>query len=212
MNVQGKTEPVRRSYRMKARLDAIEETRARIAEAAYELHSTVGPARTTISAVAERAGVQRHTVYHHFPDMTSLFRACTAHGIRVMNPPDPEVWRRVADPAVRLRDALGEMYGYFRQNARLLGNVARDMPMLPDAIEGTRLFLDLHEAWFEALADGWPIDAARRPALEAAIRHALDFATWHSLTSRGLTDDEACDAMTSFVTLMAGRAASTATA
>jgi hypothetical protein len=84
--------------------------------------------------------------------------------------------------------------------------------VLPDAIEGTRLFLDLHEARFEALVDGWQIDAARRPALEAAIRHALDFETWHSLTSRGLTDDEARDAMTSFATLMAGQAASTATA
>jgi AcrR family transcriptional regulator len=206
MVVQRNAETGRRAYRMKARLEAIEETRAKIAEAAYELHATVGPARTTISAIADRAGVQRHTVYHHFPDLLTLFQACTAHGVKVMAPPDADAWRRIADPGARVHQALGEMYDYFRRNARLLGNVARDLPGMPDeAYAGTQLFIDLREGWFRALAEAFEVDDAPHPALDAAIRHALDFQTWHSLTSRGLSDAEARDAMTSFVTLMAGR-------
>ena len=95
MTVQRKskaaTQP--RPYRMRDRLDRMEETRRRIAQATVELHSTLGPARTSISAIAERAGVQRHTVYYHFPNLVSLFKACTEHGLRMIAPPDPETWR-----------------------------------------------------------------------------------------------------------------------
>ena len=112
---------------------AADETRQRIAEAAFELHATVGPAQTSISAVAERAGVQRHTVYHHFPDLTSLFRACTEHGMVVTRTPEAAPWRAIEDPTDRLRHGLGELYAYYRANARLLGNVTRDMPLLGDA-------------------------------------------------------------------------------
>ena len=92
---------------------ALEATRQRIAEAAFELHTTVGPAQTSISAVAERAGVQRHTVYHHFPDMTSLIRACTAHGMRMTGIPDAASWLAIEDPIARLRHGLGELYAYY---------------------------------------------------------------------------------------------------
>jgi AcrR family transcriptional regulator len=204
MAVQRKSATRRRPYRMRGRLEQIEETRRRIAQATVELHATLGPARTSISAIAERAGVQRHTVYYHFPDLISLFKACTEHGLRMIGPPDPETWRTIADPVQRVDHALGELYPLYRQNARLLGNVIRDMAALPELIEGSRQFLDLNEAWFKALADGWP-DRSRNPTFEAAIRHALDFGTWLSLTSQGLSDEEAVAAMTSFVQVMAGR-------
>jgi AcrR family transcriptional regulator len=186
-----------------ARLEQRDVMRERIAKATYELHATIGPARTTISAIAERAGVQRHTVYHHFPDIVSLFQACTAHSIRVTRPPDPETWRAIPDPAIRVRAALRELYDHLHGHAQLWGNVHRDMPLMPEAIDGTRQFLDLQEAWFDALAEGWPTDGPERPRIEAALRHALDYATWHSLTTQGLSDDEAADAMTAFVTMMA---------
>ena len=64
---------------MKERARRKAETRERIVEATVALHTSIGPARTTISAVAERAGVERHTVYAHFPDDGSLLRACSAH-------------------------------------------------------------------------------------------------------------------------------------
>jgi AcrR family transcriptional regulator len=205
MAVQRKSDPASRPYRMRARLEGIEETRQRIAAATFELHATIGPAKTTISAIADRAGVQRHTVYHHFPDLISLFQACTAHGIRVTKPPTAEGWRAIADPSARARHALGEVYPYYRQHARLIGNVVRDMPRIPGGIEGSREFLDIGESWFAALSEGWPASIAGTTAVEAALRHALDYGTWLSLTSQGLSDDQASDAMGSFISLMGAR-------
>ena len=99
-----------RIYRMGRRREQLDATRQRITEAAFDLHSTVGPAQTSISAVAARAGVQRHTVYHHFPDLTALFRACTEHGMRITGVPDAASWRAIDDPTSRLRRALGDLY------------------------------------------------------------------------------------------------------
>ena len=70
---------MKRRYELKERARRQAETRQRIVDAAVELHTSVGPARTTISAIAERAGVERHTVYAHFPDEPTLFRACSTH-------------------------------------------------------------------------------------------------------------------------------------
>ena len=119
-----------RTYRMGRRRDQLDAMSRRIAEAAFELHGTIGPAQTSISAVAERAGVQRHTVYHHFPDMTSLMRACTEHGMQVTRTPEAAPWLAIEDPEARLRHGLGELYGYYRANAQLLGNIVRDRELL----------------------------------------------------------------------------------
>src|ERR1700704_7085337 len=105
-----------RTYRMERRREQLDAMSQRIAQAAFELHATVGPAQTSISAVAERAGVQRHTVYHHFPDMTSLMRACTDHGMRVTRTPEAGPWRAIEDPTARLRHGLGELYAYYQSN------------------------------------------------------------------------------------------------
>jgi AcrR family transcriptional regulator len=200
-----KPQRTQRPYRMRDRLDRMAETKRRIAQAAVELHATIGPARTSITAIAERAGVQRHTVYYHYPDLVSLFRACTEHGLQSIAPPDPETWRSIPDPIERVRHGLGELYPIYRQNARLVGNVLRDMAVMPELIEGSQAFLELSESYFRALADAWPPDLPERSALEAALRHALDFGTWASLTRQGLSDEEARDAMTSFATVMAGQ-------
>ena len=189
---------------MGGRLEKIEETRARIAQATFELHATIGPAKTSISAIAERAGVQRHTVYYHFPDMISLFKACTAHGLRVTGPPDPESWRAIAEPIDRVRTALGELYAYYTENARLMGNVIRDMPLIAGGIEGGQQFFELNEVWFQALLEGWPSSADGAEGLGVAIRHALDYGTWLSLTSQGMSNDQARDAMVSFIGVMRG--------
>jgi AcrR family transcriptional regulator len=188
-----------RAYRMGRRLETVEETRERIAKATYELHATIGPARTTISAVAERAGVQRHTVYNHFPDLTTLFRACTEHGIRVTRMPDPAAWEPIADPLARLRTALTDLYGYYRVNARLMGNILRDMPIFAD-IGGNEEYLDRVGRMYATLTDGWTVDDTVRPSLETAIGHAMAFETWRSLTEPGLSDDQARDMMVGFVT------------
>src|SRR6266571_7110017 len=92
-----------------------EQTRRRIVEAAVELHSTIGPSRTSFSAVARRAGVTRPTLYAYFPDETSLFMACSAHGLALDPPPDPARWTDAVDPLQRLRLALSDLYAYYRR-------------------------------------------------------------------------------------------------
>lgn len=181
--------------RRRERLDA---TRQRIAEAAFELHATVGPAHTSISAVAERAGVQRHTVYNHFPDLGALFRACTEHGMRVTRIPEADSWRAIDDPAARLRVALGELFAYYRANTRLLGNVVRDMAILRE-IGGSEAFLERMTDLFGALAEGWPGDPATQRLRMIAIGHAMSYQTWRSLSDKGLSDAEAVDLMLQLV-------------
>ena len=173
--------------------------RQRIAEAAFELHATVGPAQTTISAVAERAGVQRHTVYNHFPDLGALFRACTEHGIRVTRVPQAAPWLVIADPAARLRHALGELFAYYRANNQLMGNVMRDMAVLAE-IGGSESFVERTTQLFHALAQGWPDDDGTRRLRMAAIGHAMSYGAWRSLTDNGLSDAEAVDLMVRLVT------------
>src|SRR5918996_4055938 len=89
----------KRPYRKRRRAELEDQTRLRITEAAVELHGRVGPARTTISAVADRAGVQRATVYRHFPDEDALFAACSGHWAAMNPSPDPSAWQAIRDPA-----------------------------------------------------------------------------------------------------------------
>ena len=188
---------------MRRRQERLDETRQRIAEAAFELHATVGPAQTSISAVAERAGVQRHTVYNHFPDMTSLIRACTEHGMAVTRPPLAAPWAAIADPKLRLRTGLAELYPYYRANARLLGNVTRDLPLIGTG--GSEPFIERMGELFGALAGDWAGDAAVQRLRMVAIGHAMAYETWRSLTQPGLTDAEAVKLMVGLVADVDGR-------
>ena len=199
-----------RPYRFRRRAESIEATRRRIAEAAFELHSLIGPAQTTIAGVAERAGVERATVYRHFPDDISLFRACIAHGIGAHPFPDPTRWSSVDDPGERLRAGLGEMYAYYRGTEAIWVNVLRDLPRLPtfqqaNAEAGVFAYFDRVR---ETLVKGWRIKGrnanARRRLLNAAIGHAVEFPTWHSLTqTHGLTDEEAVEATVTLIRCLA---------
>jgi AcrR family transcriptional regulator len=177
------------------------KTRRRIVEAAYDLHCTLGPARTTISAIAERAGVQRHTVYQHFPDELALFGACTAHGLAIDPPPDPAEVGAIQDPRGRLRATLTQLYGYYRRNESLLSNTARDDPELlqrmrdagvdwRDVPETVRRYWELPDELRNALVAGWPVRGARRSHLRAFVGLALDFGTWRVLTRDALLDQE----------------------
>src|SRR5436305_8456994 len=103
----------KRPYRKTRRADHEEQTRLRITESAIELHGTLGPARTSISAVAERAGVRRSTLYRHFPDEAALFAACTSHWMAANPMPDLAGWAAIQDPDGRLRRALEQLYAYY---------------------------------------------------------------------------------------------------
>ena len=117
-----------RRYRMTARAESQQETRRRITESAVELHGTVGPAHTTMSAVAEHAGVRRSTLYRHFPDEAALFDACSAHWNAANPPPELARWAAIADPEERLRVALGELYGFYARTSQMMENLLRDEP------------------------------------------------------------------------------------
>src|SRR5689334_11383888 len=125
-------EPTRtRKYELRQRAERQAATRRRIVEAIVALHGEVGPARTTVSAIAERAGVERLTVYRHFADETAMFQACSAHFAAETGPPDPAAWAGVPEPAERLRAALLAFYGYYRRGEAMLAHVHRDAPRLP---------------------------------------------------------------------------------
>lgn len=185
---------------MKRRAEQEAETRLRITESAVELHGTVGPARTSVSAVAERAGVRRSTVYRHFPDEQALFGACSAHWLAANPPPDVDAWGRVADPGERLELALGELYAYYRRTEGMLDKLLRDAPAVPVVERLMGAFRQLLSTAAEALMQGRGLRGRARGRTGAAIGHALAFSTWQQLTgTQGLDDPAAADLMSRLV-------------
>ena len=190
-----------RTYTLKRGAERMAQTRRRIAAATWELHRTVGPARTTISAIAKQAGVQRLTVYQHFPDEVSLFRACQAHEFTTNPPPEPAPWALIPDLEARLRVALGDLYGYYRRSESIIANVERDAPALPAlqrvVAEGRAGF---QEAALRMLTEDRHDGDDRLTLRRAALGHALAFQTWRSLVrDHGLTDDQAVMLMVALV-------------
>jgi AcrR family transcriptional regulator len=200
---------VARKYEMTRRAAQVEETRLRITEAAMELHGTVGPARTTITAVAERAGVDRLTVYRHFPDEDALFHACSTHWLASNPRPDTSRWRSIGDPEQRLRIALGELYAWYRRTRPMLERVRRDASLVPALSASRRGWEAYADEAARALRPGWGARGKSARLLDAALGHALDFATWLSLSQQGLSDADATELMVRLVT--AGRPTTDAT-
>ena len=189
-----------RKYDMKRRAKRQEETRQRITEATVELHEALGPAKTTISAIAEKAGVQRLTVYRHFPDERSLFLACTSHWWAQNPPPDPDPWTEIADPETRLRRALVEVYAYHRRTEQIMANVVRDAQVHPLTREVSEPYFRHWDRMRYILATGWGAQDQQLQLLLAALGHALDFQTWRSLVrQQGLDDAQAVVLMAKMV-------------
>jgi AcrR family transcriptional regulator len=189
-----------RRYELKRRAERQQETRRRIVEAAVELHTTLGPSRTTVSAIAERAGVTRPTVYAHFPDERALFLACSGHVREAVPPPDQGAWRAIADPAERLATALRDLYGYYERLEPLFENVQRDVATMPIVAEIYAHRVRYLEEVADVLLEPWPARGSSRARLRCAIGHALEFGTWQSLVRRqGCTGNDAVQLMVSFV-------------
>ena len=190
----------KRQYRMKRRAEQEAETRLRITEAAVALHGSLGPAQTSVSAVAERAGVRPSTVYRHFPDEAALLGACSAHWAAANPPPDVTAWARVADPGERLDAALAELYAYYRRTAGMIEKLLRDEAEMPVVAELMSAFWGLLDIAADSLLAGRGLRGKARRRTRAAIGHALAFPTWQDLTGKqGLNDVEAAALTSAFV-------------
>lgn len=162
-----------------------------------ELHREVGPAATTVAEIARRAGVQRMTVYNHFPDEAELFEACQAHWMSLHPLPDPTSSLASDDPVRRVREVLRALYGWYRQTEAMAEKVQRDRGLLPPLDELLRHSADARlDSLAEALAAGFRDRGRRREGRRAVSRLALDFWTWRRLAAEGLDDRAAADVMT----------------
>ena len=191
--------PTKRKYELKKRADEMAATRRRITEAAIELHGAVGPSRTTLSAVAKRAGVERRTLYRHFPTEADLFAACSSHYFTVNPLPDLDAWRAIGDPHDRLVRALDELYAYYERTEPMLSSVLRDaefVDLARDAVAPLHAYLDEAAG---ILAAGRQARGRRRQVLATALSHALAFSTWRSLTADGLGRSDAVPLVTALV-------------
>jgi AcrR family transcriptional regulator len=189
-----------RKYEKKRRAELEAETRRRITETAIELHGTVGPARTSISAIAEQAGVRRSTVYRHFPDEEALFDACSSHWASENPFPEIEPWAAIEDPAERLRVALDALYAFYGRTEAMMENLHRDERTMSLVRDRFVVFHEYQAALRETLLRGRTERGRRRDEVRAAIGHALAFPTWRSLVrEQGLADAKAAELMARLV-------------
>lgn len=179
----------KRKYNLRRRAERQEETRERIVEAMVALHQELGPRDTTISAIADRAGVQRLTVYRHFPDDRALLRACTSHWLAQNPPPDATTWHDESEPMERVRAALRAVYRYYSGTDRMWSRSYRDVAEV-EALQGP---MDAFERYLDGIRDDLlatldPPDTVRG-AVGATLRHCLRFSSWQSLELEGLEDE-----------------------
>ena len=168
----------------------------RIVDATEYLHGSLGPTRTTVSAVADRAGVTRATVYRHFADEESLFLACSQQWISRQQLPDPDAWGVIEDPVERLSAGLVDIYGFYRRGQQMMRNIHRDVESVPAVVVAARRLRE--QRWLDTLLAPQP--GHRRKLVRAAVAHATTFTTWQSLCgAQGLSDRSAVELMVGMV-------------
>lgn len=188
-----------RKYKLKRRAERQKQTRQRIVEATVGLHTTVGPTRTTIAAIAERAGVERPTIYRHFPTLEDLFGACSSHGWKTNPAPDTEPWLAISDPEARLRHGLAQLYAFYERNQHGMWVILRDLEDMPELRPFASHRIAHRKRVCEVFVGAWP-ECDRRPKLlAAAVAHAVDFFTWRSLRRQGLSNEEAVELLVGLV-------------
>jgi AcrR family transcriptional regulator len=194
-----------RPYRMSRRAELVDQTRERITAATARLHTTVGPANTSVAAIAEEAGVTRLTVYRHFADLDVLFEACRAHWRAENPPPDARLWADTAGLETRTRRALSELYAWYGEHAEELFPIYRDMTTMPDTSQATMRAENRRLADVLVAGDAPEGDAGRR--LRAVAGHLLDYRTWRSLViQQELSHAEAVEIGVRLLTVLAAPA------
>jgi AcrR family transcriptional regulator len=181
---------------MRRRAELVDETRQRIIEAAARLHTSIGPAATTIAAIADEAGVTRLTVYRHFPNLDELFAACQAHWLSQSRPPDPSTWLAIPDPGERARHALDALYRWFAAHADELYPILRDFAAMPETARRRNRAGAVARA--QAILGG--PDANAPAQARAAAGHVTSYWTWRSLAlEQGLAHEDAVDLAVRFL-------------
>jgi AcrR family transcriptional regulator len=182
----------KRPYQMRRRAELEEQTRRRITESAVALHQQLGPAQTSITAIAERAGVRRSTVYRHFPDEDALFAACSSHFRASNPPPDPRAWASIEDPAARTATALRELYAFYGRTHEMYESLLRDESLVPIVRRLLQDFYGYLRTMQETLMSGRGLRGRAARRTRGALGHALAFPTWRSLRQdQGLAEHDA---------------------
>lgn len=193
----------KRAYTKRRRARQEANTRQRIVEAAAELHEELGPRESTIRAIAERAGVQRLTVYRHFPDEFALLKASTAHWLKAHPPPEPHQWSGTGSPEETTRVALLALYRYYRRTAPMWNATYRDVDLVPAMEQPLSEFHSYLDGIRNQLMKAWNVEGARRRRTRAALGHLLQFSSWRSLKEEGLRDPEMSRSGASWIKVLA---------
>lgn len=179
----------KRPYVLRLRGERQAETRTRIVDALMHLHEEVGPRHTTVSAIAERAGVERLTVYRHFRDEAEMFTACSQHHLGLHPPPQSAAWAAGTDPLSRVRRGLEDIYAYFGRTGAMFDKIYRDAGEYKSLQEILGRF-DAHlRSLADDLAQAWPEGRERARRLPT-LRHVVKFSTWRAFEDDGIEDGQ----------------------
>ncbi len=188
-----------RKYKKTKRAEQQEQTRERIVEATVALHEEIGPANTSIKAIAERAGVQRLTVYRHFPDDFSLFQACTSHWLSYNPPPDAANWQEMTNADEKTAAAFLAIFKYYRGTETMWTGAYRDL----EDVDALREVLKGFEGYIDQVRDGllvsWKLKGKSKQQLSITLRHCLRFTSWQSLKREKLNDKQIVDLVMSWI-------------
>jgi AcrR family transcriptional regulator len=195
----------KRSYQMKARREQVAETRQRIVRAVVALHEEVGPRNTTVSAIAERAGVERLTVYRHFPDELAIFRACSAEWLAHHPPPSPAQWENLSDPEERFSAALTALVSYYRRSQAMLKQVYRDLDEIAPLREVSQGFATYLDGLAAGIVTSWKVKGPARRALAAVVTHSVRFSTWMAMEENGVKDADKVSLLVVWAAAVAAR-------
>ncbi len=170
-----------RKYKMKARANAVADTRRRIAEATLELHAEQGVAATSWEQIAQRAGVGVGTVYRHFRDLDELLPACGELTFEKLALPGPETFDGARDRAERLARLTEALFALYARGAAELRNIREESelhPVLRQArTDVDRALLALVKAAVPDVPESVPL-----------VRALTDLGTWQSLQRSGVSD------------------------
>jgi len=188
-----------RKYTKTRRAQQESQTRERIVEALVELHQELGPANTSVKAVAEKAGVQRLTVYRYFPDEVSMLQACSTHWWGLNPPPGIDQWANIENSADRCAAAFTAFYRYYHQTEDMWKKLYRDV----GEIESLKKIMMQYENILDDIRDdllaAWKAKGKRKQQLSLTIRHCLAFSTWQSLKEAKLNDSQMANLVVSWL-------------